>query len=155
MPGGHPPIFKTPQEMSIKIDEYFKLCDERKKSVVTKESEVIEIPDPARYTIPGLAYHLGFKQRTQLPDYAKDRPEFSDTISRARLKIECQRVENLVEVGTKNSNGIKFDLVNNWDYKDRQEVEHSGKIDSDVKLDISGMDNIKLLDVIKQQTVNK
>ena len=40
-------------------------------------------------------------------------------------------------------------------YGVRQEIEHSGKIDSDVKLDISGMDNTKLLDVIKQQTVNK
>ena len=40
-------------------------------------------------------------------------------------------------------------------YGVRQEIEHSGKIDSDVKLDISGMDNSKLLDVIKQQTVNK
>lgn len=40
-------------------------------------------------------------------------------------------------------------------YGVRQEIEHSGKIDSDVKIDISGMDNTKLLDVIKQQTVNK
>lgn len=37
-------------------------------------------------------------------------------------------------------------------YGVRQEIEHSGKIDSDVKIDISGMDNTKLLEVIKNKT---
>jgi hypothetical protein len=126
-PGGRPRIFNTPEEMQAKIEEYFKQCDSRKSEVLGKgpegETVVLEISDPARYTVPGLAYFLGFCSRTELPDYAKDHPEFSDTIRRARLKIEEQRVEDGTDPTTKNSNGIKFDLSNNFNYKDLQTIE--------------------------------
>ncbi len=112
MPAGRPPIFKTPEEMQELIDDYFSSCDSTH----------------TRYTIPGIAYHLGFSSRTQFPDYAKDRPEFSDTVSRARLKIECQRSGDLIDPDTKNVNGIKFDLTNNFGYHEKMETEHSGNL---------------------------
>jgi hypothetical protein len=125
--GGRPRIFQSPEEMQVKIEEYFKKCDSATAFMVIKDKDgsqhVEEVPKPARYTIPGLAYHLGFCSRQQLPDYAREFPEFSDTISRARLRIEEQRITDGTDPDTRNSNGIKFDLSNNFKYKDLQTIE--------------------------------
>jgi hypothetical protein len=49
---------------------------------------------------------------------AKAKPEFSETITRARLRVEACRVEDLIHPDTHNANGIKFDLTNNYDWKE-------------------------------------
>jgi hypothetical protein len=58
-----------------------------------------------------------------LSDYARNYPEFTDTVTRARLRIETQRVGDAADPNTRNSNGIKFDLSNNFKYKDLQTIE--------------------------------
>lgn len=132
MPGGRPRKFNSPEEMQVKIEEYFAKCDSATKFVVLKDEKgaqhVEEVPSPARYTVPGLAYFLGFCARTELADYARDYREFSDTISRARLKIEEQRITDGADPDTRNSNGIKFDLSNNFNYKDLQQIEVIGEV---------------------------
>lgn len=125
-------MFNSPEQMQVKIDEYFALCDSATKKVILKDENgaqyVDEISNPEPYTIPGLAYHLGFCQRQELAEYARNYAEFSATIHRARLKIEAQRIKNCSDVDTKNSNGIKFDLTNNFNYKDLQQIEVIGEL---------------------------
>jgi len=126
-PVGRPRLFKSPEEMQIKIDEYFAKCDAATTVMVIKDEKgaqhIETVPKPARYTIPGLAYHLGFETRNGPAEYAKDYSEYSGTVNRARLRIEEQRITDGADPDTRNSNGIKFDLSNNFKYKDLQTIE--------------------------------
>jgi len=106
MPGGRPPMIESPNEMLPLIENYFIQCDEK--------------GDP--YTIPGLAYAIGFKSRMSLWEY-EEKEEFADTIKRAKLKIEDQRSKMLIYPGKANIAGIIFDLKNNFGYVDKQEID--------------------------------
>lgn len=64
---GRPAKFKTPEELQIKVNEYFDTF-------------------PASPTLAGLALYLGFESWQSINDYAK-RDKFSYVISCARLKI--------------------------------------------------------------------
>lgn len=122
--GGRPPLYKTPKDMQLAIDDYFNKCDSKIKKVLSKDgNSTLEINAPEPYTIAGLNYHLGFTTSNALADIAKDKEEFSDTITRARLRVESQRSGHLVNPDTRNSNGIKFDLTNNFGWKDKSETE--------------------------------
>lgn len=117
MPGGRPPMFKKASEMQPLIDQYFADCE----------------ADERPATVAGLAYALGFTDRHAISEYA-DKPEFSATVKRAKLRIEMKRSEDLVK-GTGNVTGMIFDLKNNYDWKDKQELDHhhdmTVKIESD------------------------
>jgi hypothetical protein len=121
---GPAPFFSSPAEMARKIDAYFLDCDSYTRNVLSKTGALLEINLPRRYTVAGLALYLGFAARTELADYAKDHPAFSDTIKRARVKMEAQRSEDLVDPETSNSRGITFDLVNNHGWHDKTEIEN-------------------------------
>lgn len=125
---GRPRIFSSPEEMQAKIEDYFAVCDAMTTKAAVK-GELVDIPDPECYTMPGMAYHLGFSARTELADYANLYPEYSDTIARARLKVESQRARDLVHPSTRNANGMKFDFINNFNWKDRTEIEISGNVE--------------------------
>lgn len=102
-----PLIFKTPEELQSKIDEYIK----------TEE----------RPTLAGLAYHLGINRQT-LYNY-KERPEFLDIIKSATDYIESQYEQRLI-YGT-NPTGLIFALKNmGWSDKKEveQKTEHAGGI---------------------------
>jgi len=103
-----PRVYETPEDMEPAIEAYFDQCDEEKRP----------------YTIAGLAYDLGFADRNALTEYEK-RDEFSSTVKRARMRVERQRSERLVS-GEGNVTGMIFDLKNNFGWKDKQELEHSG-----------------------------
>jgi len=121
-PAGSKPYYEDLEEMQERIEEYFKLCDEgreierydRKRQVVHKYREAIP------YTIPGLAYYLGFEDRHGLQDYEK-KIEFHATIARARTRIEQQRVERAL-TGEQESRFAMFDLTNNSGYKAEQDI---------------------------------
>jgi len=102
MPAGRPRKFTDVELMQEKIDQYFLDCDERK----------------VKYTVPGLAWALGFVSRMSVWEYGKH-PEFTDTIKGAMLKIEIQRAEDLVTEVT-NPTGKIFDLKNNFGWKDEK-----------------------------------
>jgi len=123
-PGGRPPRFSDPAEMQSLIDAYFAECDAKIATIVTKQGNVVTVPRPEPYTIPGLAYALGFSSRQTLLNY-EGKPEFMDTLKRAKLYIERQRASSLV-TGTTNPAGGIFDLKNNFGWKDQQEVAHTG-----------------------------
>lgn len=138
--GGRPLIYKTVEEMQIKIDEYFKMCDG--ELLLDKAGEIIfdKWGQPIYlgqkpYTVTGLALALGFNSRQALLNY-QGRPEFNDAITQAKLKIEDYAVQRLFD--RDGVQGAKFTLINNFkDYKDKQEIEHGGdmtvKIIDDIK----------------------
>jgi hypothetical protein len=98
-------LYETPESFQAKIDEYFLWADACGK----------------KYTVPGLCYFLGFEDRHSLATYEK-RLNFSATARRARLKIEEQRAQDLVDPMSKNVNGIKFDLENNFGYREKHDL---------------------------------
>lgn len=64
-------IYSDPTELAAQCEAYFAECEEKKE----------------RPMISGLAFFLGFADKTTLYDY-RDRPEFSHSIKRAILRVE-------------------------------------------------------------------
>lgn len=115
---GRPLKFKTPEELQNKVDEYFRTCEETKTPL----------------TITGLAYHLETTRET-LMDYQK-RDNFSDTIKRAKLRIEMDYEKALRARG---SAGDIFGLKN-FGWKDKFETEGTitGSLEIGIKRTIVG-----------------
>lgn len=116
---GRPNKFKSVEEMEQAIEEYFNYCDENGKP----------------YTISGLAYALDTNRQTLLDYQEKD--EFSDTIKRAKAKIE-RFVEERLFVGS-NTAGVIFNLKNNYNWKDKQEID--AEVSSTVNINIELSDD--------------
>lgn len=122
---GCPPRYKTPEEMQKVIDEYFESCngeyvivdgcvatDKHGYPVKTKERPL---------TITGLALALGFNGRQALLNY-EGKPEFVDTIKRAKSRIEQYAEERLFDKD--GVNGAKFNLSNNFKgWSERQQID--------------------------------
>lgn len=106
--GGRPPKYKTKEEIQEKIDEYFKRCDDEHEP----------------YTVTGLALALDIDRRTLL-NYS-DKDEFFPTIKKAKLRVENYLEKRLIKDSS--TTGIIFNLKNNYDWRDKQEIEHSGKL---------------------------
>ncbi len=114
-----PKKYNKVEEMQRDIDNYFKECDANDRP----------------YTISGLAYALDTTRRTLL-DY-EENDEFSHTIKRAKAKIE-QFVEERLFVGS-NTAGVIFNLKNNYNWKDKQEIE--AEVNSDLTINIELTDD--------------
>ena len=119
-PGGRPLKFPTPEAMQEKIDEYFKECDENTKAFITKDGDVMEVPQPIPYTIEGLAVALGV-DRVTLLNYEK-RDEFFSTIRSAKDKVLRNMTERSL-IGDNVASVSIFLLKNNYGYRDTQHVE--------------------------------
>lgn len=98
---GRPPHFSSVEQMQTAIDQYFDDADAKKWP----------------YTIPDLALALGFTSRQSLLNY-QYKPEYMDTIKRAKLRIEGQRARQLVQ-GQGVVAGQIFDLKNNFGWCDQ------------------------------------
>jgi hypothetical protein len=105
-PVGHPLKFKSIEELQNKIDAFFIECD------------VKEEP----YTITGLALALDTTRQT-LINY-EDRPEYLDTIKKAKARVENYAEKRLF---TGQPTGPIFALKN-FGWKDKTETEHSGGV---------------------------
>ena len=118
MPAGRPPTYQNVEELDQNINGYFNEGIKKRKVVIGKppNQSIVEIPVP---TITGLAYYLGFESRQSFYDYEKN-AEFSYTIKRARLFIECEYEEQLQQG---NTIGAIFALKNmGWKDQTQQEV---------------------------------
>jgi hypothetical protein len=104
-PGGRPRKYKSPDEMKIAIDKYFKQTD------ITP-------------TKCGMALFLGFGDKQSLIDYEK-RKEYSALLKNALTRLEKYWEERLK---ANNVTGAIFWLKNNAGYSDRQQIEHNGAI---------------------------
>lgn len=106
---GRPLAFKTVEKLDEKIKSYFEMIEEKGK-----------VP-----TVTGLAYYLDITRET-LVQYRK-KENFSDSISRAKQRIEVFWEENLLT--PKVTAGVKFNLSNNYDgWSDKQEIDQTLKI---------------------------
>jgi hypothetical protein len=118
--------YRTVGDMQKAIDEYFVKCDEEKKP----------------YTVTGLALALGFLSRQALLNYEGytdiDDISFHDTIKAAKHKVEASIEEGLLS-GKYNSVGSIFNLKNNFNWKDKTEVENTGE--QSLNVNIKVMDN--------------
>lgn len=123
---GRPPTYKTAKAMQKVIDEYFDACmgeyvrdedgnieiDKNGHPVITKERPL---------TITGLALALGFTGRQALLNY-EGKPEFMDTIKRAKSKVEQYAEERLFDKD--GVNGAKFNLSNNFSgWSEKQQID--------------------------------
>jgi hypothetical protein len=107
---GRPPLYEDPLLMEAKIEQYF------------DGLEAGEAP-----SVAGLAFELGFASRNALWEY-EQKPEFSDTIKRAKLRMEVDRTKRLLSSGTPTA-GVIFDLTNNYGWKNPQHHKHGGDED--------------------------
>ena len=137
--GGRPLKFKNKKVLQEKIDEYFAECDPhiaiRPAMVFQKNAAGMElrklskvpgveecVTEQIPYTVTGLAMALDTTRET-LMDYQKS-DEYSDTVLRAKLKILNFAERSLFT--EKNTNGIQFSMKNNFNWKDKTEVEQNG-----------------------------
>lgn len=110
MPRGRPKAYTEAEIMQQKIDKYFKECEQKREP----------------YTITGLCIALDICRDT-LCEYAK-KEEFSDTIKKAKLKVENYLEKHLITDSS--TTGIIFNLKNNFGWSDKQQIEHSGNVNN-------------------------
>lgn len=140
--GGRPPMYKTKEEIQEKIDAYFNEC--KGSPVYDKEGNPIfdKWGNPIIFgerplTVTGLALALGFNSRQSLLNY-QDKPEFMDTIMRAKAKVEQYAEERLFDKD--GANGAKFSLANNFEgWKEKQQID--ANVDSEVTISIELSDD--------------
>lgn len=122
---GRPRAFKSVEEVEEKINAYFNYCEEKEKP----------------YTMSGLAYYLEVSRQTLVNYSNKD--EYFDTIKKARDRVQMQLEENALS-NKANPTFTIFNLKNNFDWKDKMEVE---------KTDMTKVD--ELLKEIKDNASNE
>ena len=129
-PGGRPLAFKSPEEMQDKIDEYFAYCDNRIQQVYSaKANGVIEVIDPAPYTMSGLARRLGLDRKSLLNYSNKD--EFFPTIKDARERVQEDVETRLME---KQATGAIFNLKNNFGWVDETKTDQTHNFPSGIDI---------------------
>ena len=137
---GRPLMYKTKEEMQVKIDEYFKACE----GTVLKDTDGNPMIDKSGMpivigakplTITGLALALGFNSRQALLNYqVKD--EFHDTITRAKAIVEQYAEERLFDKD--GANGAKFSLSNNFNgWREKQQIEADVNSTMNINIELS------------------
>lgn len=123
---GRPPFFNSVEEMQEKIDAYFEACkgevvyDAEGNPLLNKYGEIV-LKGVKPLTITGLALALGFTSRQALLNY-QNKPEFVDTITRAKAVVEQYAEERLFDKD--GANGAKFSLSNNFKgWNEKQVIE--------------------------------
>ena len=113
---GRPPAYSNPVILQKKIDQYFKSGHSKRTVIVGRADsrKVIELPV---FTISGLVRYCGFCNRASFYDY-ENKPEFTDTIKKARSRIE-EEYEELLQQGL--GVGAIFALKN-FGWIDKSEV---------------------------------
>lgn len=118
--------YKSPEEMQVKIDEYFKECEghpllDDDGKVMTDKFGYPIIVDSKPLTVTGLALALGFTTRHSLLNYQARSKKYQEIIERAKLKIENYAEMRLYDKD--GSNGAKFNLQNNFRHWDADKAK--------------------------------
>lgn len=129
MAGGAPRKYKSVKAMERAIDAYFENC--KGHPYIGDDGEPVRdkygvpiILDAHPPTVTGLALALGFTGRQALIDY-QARPEFADTVTRAKARCEEYAEARLYDKD--GANGAKFSLGCNFGWREVRET----KIDTD------------------------
>lgn len=129
MKAGRKPAYASPEELQVKITEYFEKS--KPEFARTEEGDLAfdkyGSPIILNYNFPtvcGLALHLGFVTRQALINY-QARPLFVDVVSRAKLRIEQEYEQRLSDPRLKPQGPIF--ALQNMGWKDTKELNHTGK----------------------------
>lgn len=106
---GRPRLYTDPELFSDKVDAYFADCEERER----------------KPTLAGLCLSMGFCDKDSFVNYQTYGPDFSRTVTRAKLMMEDDRHQLLLSKD-KFTPGVAFDLKNNHGWKDKSETELTG-----------------------------
>lgn len=99
-----PKLYTDVEKLQKDVDAYFKMCDKQEKP----------------YTMSGLALALNMDRKT-LYNYSQN-DDFFPTIKKAKQRVEAQLEENAL-MNRYNPTFTIFNLKNNFDWKDKMEVE--------------------------------
>lgn len=134
---GRPTKYKT--SFCSAIIDYFtqELYSERVKSRVTTASgnitehmELIGLPPK---WFGAFAYSIGVCQTT-LIEWTKINPDFLKAYTRAK-ELQGEHIRALANMNIYNSNFAQFTMVNISEWRIKNNVEHSGKVDAQVFFD--------------------
>ena len=134
-PVGRPLKYLTEEALNAKIQEYFDFCKNHDVDEVAK-TDPIYTSGRERFramppTVTGLKLWLDVADHTWMryADGTYDYPNnnFSQTAERARRYVENDKVTKTL-VGRYNANFARFDLINNHDWVDKQEVKQIGDV---------------------------
>jgi len=134
---GRPPLYNNCLDLEAAIEMYFEECDEGEVREVydTKSKSVKKIVQKLPYTMAGLSRVCGFATRNALWEY-EQKGEFSDTVKRARQRIEEQRNVRML-TGDAAAVPSIFDLKNNFGWVDKH--EHHSTQDTRIQVEVVGM----------------
>lgn len=120
--------FQSVEDLQKKVDEYFLTITDDKWD------------NPA--SITWLALHLDTSRET-LCDY-QDKDEFSDTLKKAKLRIENAYEKRLIRRWS------SWDIfaLKNFEWKDKQEVDQKTEIKW--KLEVNNMTPLQMMEYIKE-----
>jgi len=134
---GRPLKYETPEEMQRIIGLYFLACRVHQEDDIGRlddldeyDKEVVDLIEDVYPTVSGLAYTLGMSTEA-LRNY-EEKGEFLATVKRAKQRIEMSLEQRLALPAV---TGSIFSLKNNFGWKDKTELEHSGGIDLSGKTD--------------------
>jgi hypothetical protein len=125
---GRPMLFTDVKALQARIEAYFQTCDQNDQI----------------YTIGRPAEALGMVRQTLLNYEGK--PEFLDTIKKAKMRIEA-RIEEMGLLGKVNPTFAIFWLKNNAGWRDSQHI----KSESEVKV----TDGLKLSELLISERIPK
>lgn len=134
--GGRPKAFNSPEELQALLDEYFDYCDNNVETITDNKGNIKTIHKP--YTMTGICVYLDISGETW-SDYSK-KPEFSETIKKARKKVENYCEENTM-AGRLNPIFSIFSLKNNFGWVDKIEVNTTTSSDQLTNDDIQSKIN--------------
>ncbi len=125
---GREKTYTNPEELQTDIQEYFTTQDSNPILITEfhgKDATECERKVQRPYTIEGLARTLGFDRHSLLGyEKAKGYEPFHAIIAHAKEKIREQWIElGIAGVGGRDS-FLKFQLINNAHYSDKQEIDH-------------------------------
>jgi hypothetical protein len=120
------PLKYTPEELLIKAKEYFKLCDDTIISLDKNTGTLINKPK----TLSWLCLWL-WVAKDYISEKLKDE-RFSETIKILRLEVE-NNIEEWILTNKYHWTSWIFNLKNNFDWKDKTEVDQNITWDITVK----------------------
>lgn len=122
--GGRPRSFYCNETLKKQVDAFFEYCDSKKEVYTDDKGRMTVIRKP--YTITGLCLYLeinGDTFREYIKGVYDDKNNtFSATFTCARKKIENYIEEGTLN-GTINHNAGAFNLKNNFNWKEKQEID--------------------------------
>ena len=127
MATGAPRQYKSVKQMQAAIDAYFKGCEgepflDDEGNAVRDKNGVPIVINAHPPTVTGLALALGFTSRQALLNY-QNRPEFVDTVTRAKSRCEEYAESRLYD--RDGANGAKFSLGCNFGWREVNETKIS------------------------------